>query len=123
MRLHGQSSGGQGGSHMSNKRVFLGLLLLQLLSGHLLGAEGRARGTPAPPCPPAEVKRVVDAVVGRWSGQMAVTMPGAAPERFAWSMDCRPAALGAGAICTMEGFPSIGAIAQACLVAYDPVGK
>jgi hypothetical protein len=66
------------------------------------------------------VKRIVDAVVGRWTGSMKVNVPGAAPESFPWSVDCRPVALGTGAACTMEGRASIGDLAQACLVASDP---
>lgn len=38
-------------------------------------------------------------------------------------MTCNPAALGAGAACSMKGMASIGAIEEACLFAYDPDGK
>ena len=99
---------------MLNMRVLACLLVL-------LSVEALAAPT-LPPQPP-EVKRTVDAVVGRWSGSMMATVPGAAPQAFDWSIDCKAAALQAGAICTMKGHASIGDLAQACLVAYDPEGK
>ena len=106
---------------MSNKRVLACLLVL--LSAEALAGQEKAVVAPPSPPPPAEVKRTVDAVVGRWSGSMTANIPGAEPATFGWSIDCKTAALQAGALCTMEGHPAFGAIEQACLVAYDPVGE
>ena len=102
-----------------NKRILVWLLVL--CSAQVLAGEGKSGSAPSPP--PPEVNRTVQAVVGRWSGRMTAKMPGGAAETFPWSMQCAAAALGAGASCTMEGDASIGHLAQACLVAYDPVGK
>ena len=106
---------------MSDRRVLAGFFVL--LSLQALAGRGKGVVAPISPAAPSEVKRTVDAVLGRWSGQMTATVPGAAPESFVWSIDCKATALQAGAICTMEGHPSIGALAQACLVAFDPEGK
>lgn len=81
--------------------------------------EARPRQQPAP----SEVKRTVDAIIGKWSGQMTATVPGGSPESFAWSMDCKAVAFGAGADCTNEGKASIGSMSESCLLAYDPEGK
>src|SRR5262245_11448992 len=102
-----------------NKGILAGLYLLG--TAQVLAGQGQPGSAPAPP--PAEINRTVGAVVGRWSGRMTATMPDGASETFAWSMSCQAAALGAGASCTMEGRPSIGDLAQACLVAYDPESK
>ena len=84
---------------------------------------GQAPQPPGQPPSPPQVKRTVDAVSGRWAGQMTATLPGSKPESFPWEMTCNPAALGAGAGCSMKGIASIGAIEEACLFAYDPDGK
>ena len=78
---------------------------------------------PAPPPSPPQVKKTVDAVSSRWTGQMTAALPGLKPESFPWEMTCNPTALGAGAACFMKGTASIGAIEEACLFAYDPDGK
>ena len=104
---------------MSNRRVLVWLFVM--CSAEALAGQEQVAPTRQVPSP--EVKRTVDAVVGRWSGSMTATIPGAPPETFGWSIDCHPTALHAGASCTMEGHPSIGELAQACLVAYDPEGK
>ena len=75
------------------------------------------------PAPPPEVKRTVDAITGRWTGQMTARVPGAPAESFNWTMDCRTIAQGAGASCTNTGKASIGVMAESCLLAYDPEGK
>jgi len=106
---------------MSRMRVAVCLVLM--LSARAFADQRKPVVPPASPPPPPEVKRMVDAVVGRWSGAMTVTIPGVEPETFGWSMDCRPAALKAGAVCTMDGRASIGDLAQACLAAWDPEGR
>src|SRR5262245_21105227 len=102
---------------MSIKTMFC---LVLLWSAHAFAHPRKAVVTPASPAPPSEVRRTVDAVVGRWLGSMTATVPGTPPQSFPWSMDCRPAALHSAAICTMEGQAPIGELAQACLVAWDP---
>ena len=84
---------------------------------------GQAAQPPAQPPSPPQVKQTVDAVSGYWTGQMTAALPGVKPETFPWEMTCNPAALGAGAACSMKGTASIGAIEEACLFAYDPDGK
>jgi hypothetical protein len=70
-----------------------------------------------------EVKETVDAVTGDWVGHMIASFPGVKPETFPWEMNCKSVALGSGASCTLEGKPSIGPIAESCLLAYDPERK
>jgi len=83
----------------------------------------QAPQSPSQPSPSPQVKQTVDAVSGHWAGQMTASLPGLKPESFPWEMTCNPAALGAGAACSMKGMASIGAIEEACLFAYDPDGK
>src|SRR5215831_2193287 len=54
---------------------------------------------------------------------MTARIQGMPPETFPWTMDCKPAAFGAGAACTNEGKASIGSMAESCLLAFDPEGK
>jgi hypothetical protein len=90
----------------------------------LLPARAFPGGTPLPSSPePPEVAKTVAAVRGTWTGTMTAEVPGAPPEAFPWTMRCAPEALGAGVACTMKGIASIGRLAQACLVAFDPVGR
>src|SRR6516162_5277430 len=95
-------------------------LMLAVLA---ITAGAQAPPPPSPPPPPPQVKQTVEAVSGRWVGQMTAALPGLKPESFPWEMVCRPAALGAGATCAMKGIASIGTIEEACLFAYDPAGK
>jgi hypothetical protein len=78
---------------------------------------------PPPSEAAAEVRRIVDVLAGSWSGAMTAAIPDAPPESFGWTMECEEIALGNGVACKMGGKPSIGHLAQACLVAFDPVGK
>jgi len=103
------------------KRILTPIFLL--CSIPVFAGQENPGSAPSPPPPPPEVNRTVGAVVGRWSGWMTAKIPGGATEKFPWSMNCKAAALGAGASCTMEGHASIGDMAQACIVAYDPEGK
>ena len=52
---------------------------------------------PAKTVSPPEVRKTVEAIAGRWLGQMTARVPGAPAESFSWTMDCKPIALGAGA--------------------------
>jgi hypothetical protein len=54
---------------------------------------------------------------------MIATVPGAQPESFAWTMDCKPIAFGAGASCANQGTASIGPMSESCLFAFDPQGN
>jgi hypothetical protein len=98
--------------------VWLAVLIFVLGAGLKRNVDGKPRQQPAPP----EVKRTTDAIVGKWSGQMTAKVAGVV-ETFDWSMDCKPAAFGAGAACTNSGKASIGEMAESCLLAYDPDGK
>jgi len=86
--------------------------------------EPSAADDPPPPSAVAgQVGRIVTALIGSWSGAMTAAIPEEPSETFAWRMDCTEIALGAGVSCTMGGKPSIGHLAQTCLVAFDPVGR
>ena len=89
----------------------------------VIACPGQAAQPSVQPASPPQVKQTVDAVSGHWAGQMTAALPGLKPESFPWEMTCNPAALGAGAACSMKGMASIGAIEEACLFAYDPDGK
>ena len=88
-----------------------------------LGPRLTARGQPPRQTNPPEVKKTTDAILGKWAGQMTAKIPGAPPETFAWTMDCKPVAFSAGASCSNEGKASIGPMSESCLLAYDPEGK
>ena len=103
---------------LRTRAVIAGVMAIVAIS-----CRGQAPQPPAMPPPPPQVKQTVDAVSGHWTGQMTATLPGMKPESFPWEMTCNPAALGAGAACSMKGTASIGAIEEACLFAYDPDGK
>src|SRR5215472_13982597 len=81
--------------------------------------DGKPRQQPSSP----EVKKTTDSIVGKWSGQMTARIQGMPPETFPWTMDCKPAAFGAGSVCTNEGKASIGSMSESCLLAFDPEGK
>lgn len=76
----------------------------------------------AQPPPPPDVQRTVNAIAGKWSGQLTAKV-GGATETFNWTMDCKAVALGAGAACSNGGKASFGVLAESCLLAYDPEGK
>jgi hypothetical protein len=97
------------------------LVWLLVLAAPLI-AQKQERKPPLTASPP-EVKKTVDAITGRWSGEMTARVPGAPVESFNWMMDCKPIALGSGASCTNHGKASIGVMAESCLLAYDPDGK
>ena len=68
--------------------------------------------------PPPEVKKTVDAFVGRWSLDGTFTMPGEGPKKATLKMDCRAAAKGKGVACSMSGI-----FEGNVLVAYDFYSK
>src|SRR5215510_6426194 len=70
-----------------------------------------------------EIRRTVDAITGVWKGQMTANIPGTPPGSIDWTMDCKPVALNAGALCTNSGKASFGEMAESCLLAFDPEGK
>jgi hypothetical protein len=72
---------------------------------------------------PSEIKRTVEAISGIWKGQMTANMPDAPPGSIDWTMDCKPIALNAGALCTNSGKAPFGELAESCLFAFDPEGK
>jgi hypothetical protein len=75
-------------------------------------------GSPSP-----EIKRTVEAITGVWKGEMTANIPGAPPGSLSWTMDCKPVALNAGALCTNGGKAPFGEMAESCLLAFDPEGK
>ena len=82
----------------------------------------KERSVPTPPNAP-EIAKTVQAIQGIWIGKMTANVPGFPIETFDWTMDCKVAALGAGASCTNTGKASIGSMAESCLLAFDPEGK
>src|ERR1700686_40299 len=101
-------------------KLFLALILLAV---PVLAQKQDARVKPSPTAPPPEVSKTVEAINGTWLGKMTAKVPGFPVEDFEWTMDCRAVARGAGVLCTNTGKASIGAMAEACLLAYDPEGK
>ena len=99
-----------------NTLIFLAASVLYLAPP---GLNAKPRQQPSPP----EVKKTTDSIVGKWTGQMTARIQGIPPETFPWTMNCKPAAFGAGAACTNEGKASIGSMSESCLLAYDPQGK
>jgi hypothetical protein len=81
-------------------------LILAMLSIAVRGQQKPGQAGP-PPAPP-EVKQTVDALAGTWAGQMTARVPGYPPATFAWTMECKTVALGAGVACTNGGITSIG---------------
>jgi hypothetical protein len=95
-------------------------MILVILSTAVRGQQKPSQaGPPAPP----EVKQTVDALNGIWTGQMTARVPGYPPATFAWTMECKTVALGAGVACTNGGSTSIGEMSESCLFAFDPDGK
>ena len=80
---------------------------------------------PTPPPPAPEVKKTVDAFVGNWKVDAAVTPPGApAPVKFKAKIACKKAALGKAVTCTLTGkVPQMGAFEANVMVAWDPYSK
>lgn len=104
---------------MTKKIVFL----LVVLCVSALGQTQDDRTKPQQSNIPPEVSRTVEVMQGTWMGSMVANVPGFPAETFNWTMDCRVVARGAGVLCTNTGKASIGAMAESCLLAYDPEGK
>jgi hypothetical protein len=86
-----------------------------------------AVATAQPNQPPAnrpEVKKTVDAFVGKWTGTSTITAPGKAPETVNVNVNCTKVALGAAVSCDLK---SQGQATmrpdQTCLIAYDIDGN
>ena len=101
------------------RNIFVWLLML---GAPVIAQKQDGQRKPTAPSPP-EVKKTVDAISGRWTGQMTARVPGTPAESFNWTMDCRTVAQGAGASCTNTGKASIGYMSESCLLAFDPEGK
>jgi hypothetical protein len=72
--------------------------------------------------PPADVKKTVDALVGKWTLASQATMPGVAePVKFTMTVDCKAIALGNALDCAFSAkpAPAVLQVAQSCYVAYD----
>jgi len=99
------------------------LLAATLVVGAAVGRDQRAQVKPPQPAATLEVHKIVETMRGTWTGQMTANVPGYPPETFAWRMNCQTVAQGAGVSCTNAGKASIGAMAESCLLAFDPEGK
>jgi hypothetical protein len=95
-------------------------IILAMLS---IAVRGEQKPSQAGPPAPPEVKQTVDALDGIWTGEMTARIPGNRPATFAWRMECKTVALGAGVACTNGGIASIGQMSESCLFAFDPDGK
>jgi hypothetical protein len=77
------------------------------------------------PATPPEIKKTVDAFVGRWVLTGTSTEAGAkAPVKFEMTLDCKRAALGAAVTCSFAGqMPGVGPIEASAVIGYDPEEK
>ena len=71
-----------------------------------------------------EIKRTVDAFLGRWTMQSSMTMPGGQAVKFVEEFDCKKAALGRGVYCVdTYKVPGMGPMEYNFLIAYDVDSK
>jgi hypothetical protein len=83
-----------------------------------------AQEKPATPPAAPEIKKTVDAFLGRWTLQSSMTPPGAQPIKFVETIDCKKAALGRGVYCRdTYKVPGMGAMEYNYLIAYDTDSK
>ena len=99
------------------------LVWLLMLAAPVIAQKQDGRQKPPAMASSPEVQNTVDAITGTWSGQMTAHVAGSAVESFDWTMNCKPIALGSGALCTNSGKASIGFMSESCLLAFDPEGK
>lgn len=101
----------------------LALFASPALAGDAKTADKKAPA--APPAPPPEVKKTVDAFVGTWTFEGNVMLPGAkAPLKATESITCRSAAGGRAAACSGKAnIPGLGAMEDDALVTYDAEAK
>lgn len=102
------------------RNILVGLLMLAV---PVIAQKQDSRRKPQAAVSPPEVKKTVDAITGSWSGEITAHVPGSPVESFNWVMNCKSVAFDSGALCTNTGKASIGAMAESCLLAYDPDGK
>src|SRR3954469_2812581 len=74
-----------------------------------------------PPAPPAEIKKTVGALAGKWTAAAIMTMPGAKePVKFVEKFDCKKVAAGRGVECSdVAKVPGMGTMDFTHLVSYD----
>lgn len=107
-----------------SSNLLIRLICLVALVAQAPGQKQQSKTGPPPrPTMPPEVGRTAEAIQGTWAGSMVANVPGFPAETFDWRMNCTIVALGAGASCTNTGKASIGAMAESCLLAFDPEGK
>jgi hypothetical protein len=93
------------------------MIVLAVLT--LSGGVSVARAESAPP-PPPELKKTVDAFVGKWVYETTVTMPGGKPVKTKLSVDCRKTALGKAVSCLWSGnIPGDGPFEGTAVLGFD----
>ncbi len=98
----------------------LHVLALFTLSGMI----STARAESAPPPPPApELKKTVDAFMGKWVYDTTITMPDGKSEKAKLTMDCKKTAVGKAVSCAWSGKLSDGPFEGTSVVGYDTFGK
>lgn len=101
---------------MSKQRIFVALALAGSIAALAPSALADA--------PPPELKKTVDAFVGKWVYDATVSAPGGKPEKTKLYVDCRKTALGKGVSCVWTGsLPGEGAFEGTAVVGYDTFGK
>src|SRR5262249_1560911 len=90
----------------------------------LVGGLATARAAETAPPPPPELRKTVDAFVGKWVYDSTVTMPNGKAVKTKLTVDCRKTALGKGAACHWSGnIPGSGPFEGTAVVGYDTWGK
>lgn len=91
----------------------------------MMAAPPKAPMPPTPPAPAPEVKKTVDAFVGNWKVDAAITPPGApAPVKFKAKIACKKISAGKAVGCALTAkVPQMGAYEANVMVAWDPYSK
>jgi hypothetical protein len=77
-----------------------------------------------PTLPPPEVKRTVNALVGRWKLEATMTVQDGKPTKFKQTLECAVAALGHAVTCVdRSDIPEVGRVEYSWLAGYDAAGK
>jgi len=70
------------------------------------------------------VKQTVDAIAGRWTTDLVLTLPGQQPIKFKTTINCVKIAGGTAVQCALRAkVPGMGELAETDLWAWDPEGQ
>jgi hypothetical protein len=106
-------------------RARLALLAVSPFVASLAHATEPAPAAAAAPAPAPEIKKTVDALAGKWTMNVAMTLPGQpAPVKFPEKFDCKKSAGGRAVTCVDTAkVPGMGPVDFTHLVAYDAERK